>query len=45
MITADYKGETWNIFSSKPYKKEEVIYVSFEEEDLIFFPPHCQNYF
>jgi len=45
MITADYRGETWNIFSSKPYKKEEVIYVSFEEEDLIFFPPHCQNYF
>jgi iron(III) transport system ATP-binding protein len=44
-ITADYKGETWNIFSPKPFKKEEVIYVSFEEEDLIFFPPHCHNYF
>tara|TARA_B110000259_G_C13948706_1_gene375820 strand:+ start:136 stop:1095 length:960 start_codon:yes stop_codon:yes gene_type:complete len=44
-ITADYKGETWNVFSSQPFKKEEVIYVSFEEEDLIFFPPHCHNYF
>ena len=44
-ITADYEGETWNIFSPKPFKKEEVIYVSFEEEDLIFFPPHCHNYF
>ena len=44
-ITADYNGETWNVFSLKPFKKEEVIYVSFEEEDLIFFPPHCHNYF
>ena len=44
-ITADYEGETWNIFSPRPFKKEEVIYVSFEEEDLIFFPPHCHNYF
>lgn len=44
-ITADYKGETWNVFSPKPFKKEEVIYVSFEEDDLIFFPPHCHNYF
>jgi len=44
-ITADYKGETWNIFSPRPFKKEEVIYVSFKEEDLIFFPPHCHNYF
>jgi len=44
-ITADYKGETWNVFSPRPFKKEEVIYVSFKEEDLIFFPPHCHNYF
>ncbi|CAI8260267.1 MAG: Fe(3+) ions import ATP-binding protein FbpC 2 [Cryomorphaceae bacterium] len=44
-ITTDYNGETWNVFSLKPFKKEEVIYVSFEEEDLIFFPPHCHNYF
>jgi len=44
-ITADYKGEAWNIFSPRPFKKEEVIYVSFKEEDLIFFPPHCHNYF
>ena len=44
-ITADYKGETWNVFSPRPFKKEEVIYVSFKEEDLIFFPPHCYNYF
>ena len=44
-ITADYKGETWNVFSPMPFKKEEVIYVSFEEDDLIFFPPHCHNYF
>ncbi|MDA9612254.1 ABC transporter ATP-binding protein [Flavobacteriales bacterium] len=44
-ITADYKGETWNVYSPKPFKKEEVIYVSFEEENLIFFPPNCHNYF
>tara|TARA_B110000003_G_scaffold249584_1_gene262045 strand:- start:469 stop:1428 length:960 start_codon:yes stop_codon:yes gene_type:complete len=45
MITAEYNGETWNFFSFKPFQKEEIIFVSFNEENLIHFPPHCQNYF
>ena len=45
IITADYNGETWSLFNSTPLKKEEKIFVSFDEEDLIFFPPHCHNYF
>ena len=45
IITADYNGETWSLFSSIPLKKEEQIFVSFDEKDLIFFPPHCHNYF
>ena len=45
IITADYNGETWSLFSSTPLKKEEKIFVSFDEEDLIFFPPQCHNYF
>ena len=45
IITADYKGETWSLFSSTPLKKEETIFVGFDEEDLIYFPPHCHNYF
>ena len=44
-ITAKYGQESWNIFSSVSYKKNEVIYVSFEKDDLIYFPPNCLNYF
>jgi ABC-type Fe3+/spermidine/putrescine transport system ATPase subunit len=44
-ITAKYGQENWNLFSSTPFKKDEVICVSFEKEDLIYFPPNCLNYF
>jgi ABC-type Fe3+/spermidine/putrescine transport system ATPase subunit len=44
-ITAKYGQEIWSLFSSVPYKKDEVIYVSFEKDDLIYFPPNCLNYF
>ena len=45
IITADYNGETWSLFSTNPLKKEEKIFISFDDEDLIYFPPHCLNYF
>ena len=45
IITADYNGETWSLFSTNPLKKEEKIFISFDDEDLIYFPPHCHNYF
>ena len=44
-ITAKHGQENWNLFSSVPFKKDEVICVSFEKEDLIYFPPNCLNYF
>ena len=44
-ITAKYEDEVWNLFSSTAYKKNDVIYVSFNDEDLIYFPPNCLNYF
>ena len=44
-ITAKYEQEYWNLFSSISFKKDEVICVSFEKEDLIYFPPNCLNYF
>jgi ABC-type Fe3+/spermidine/putrescine transport system ATPase subunit len=44
-ITAKYGQENWNLFSYTPFKKDEVICVSFEKEDLIYFPPNCLNYF
>ena len=44
-ITAKYEDEVWNLFSSIAYKKNDVIYVSFNDEDLIYFPPNCLNYF
>jgi iron(III) transport system ATP-binding protein len=44
-ITAKYGQEIWSLFSSLPYKKDEIIYVSFEKNDLIYFPPNCLNYF
>ena len=44
-ITAKYGQEIWSLFSSVPYKKDEIIYVSFEKDDLIYFPPNCLNYF
>ena len=44
-ITAKHGQENWNLFSSVPFKKNEVICVSFEKEDLIYFPPNCLNYF
>jgi len=45
IITADYNGETWSLFSTNPLKKEEKIFISFNDEDLIYFPPNCHNYF
>ena len=45
IITADYNGETWSLFSTNPLKKEEKIFIRFDDEDLIYFPPHCHNYF
>ena len=44
-ITAKYEDEVWSLFSSIAYKKNDVIYVSFNDEDLIYFPPNCLNYF
>ena len=44
-VTAKYGQENWNLFSYTPFKKDEVICVSFEKEDLIYFPPNCLNYF
>ena len=44
-ITAKYEDEVWNLFSSIAYKKNDIIYVSFNDEDLIYFPPNCLNYF
>ena len=44
-ITAKYEDEVWNLFSSIAYKKNDIIYVSFKDEDLIYFPPNCLNYF
>ena len=44
-ITAKYEDEVWSLFSSIAYRKNDVIYVSFNDEDLIYFPPNCLNYF
>jgi iron(III) transport system ATP-binding protein len=44
-IKAKYEDEVWNLFSSVPYKKNDTIYVSFKDDDLIYFPPNCLNYF
>lgn len=44
-IKADYKGEEWLIYSSYPYQKGQIIYVSYQKKDLIYFPNNCLNYF
>tara|TARA_B100001175_G_scaffold722_1_gene615 strand:+ start:18 stop:983 length:966 start_codon:yes stop_codon:yes gene_type:complete len=43
--SAVVNGETWSFFSDEPLKKNEKIYLDFQQKDLLNFDSTCLNFF
>ena len=44
-IKGKINGFDWQFFSNKPAKKQELLYIDYSPDDLIFFDSLCKNFF